>query len=398
MKVLLVTDQYVDVRSDGCYCNYALLGTLRNMSTIGELYVAAAKMSQRKPAAQPVNQAIDFIDKENVKHLKPLTSSIWEYWSNIAYNKKILAKMIPQVDLVIGYTPGHNLDFAFRIARRNKIPYMTFLVACPWDGMRNHQRWIVRMLAPVYFYKVRKIIQKSDYVHYVTNSFLQERYPTDGKSLGCSDTNLRHIDPLALSERFEKFASKSLSDEIKLFTIGHTDIRYKGQEYVIKAIASLIRKGENRYHYYMIGAGDGIYLRQICKQMHVENNIHFLGRKTPEEVMALLKDADVYVQPSLQEGLPRAVVEAMSMALPCIGFNTGGIPELLEPSFIVKKKDVEGIVRCIESLNNFNLYQKTAKRNFELAKEYEHSVLTYRIQEYFKQIRSEIENNYNRNN
>ena len=148
----------------------------------------------------------------------------------------------------------------------------------------------------------------------------------------------------------------------------------------------------------MIGAGDGIYLRQICKQMHVENNIHFLGRKTPEEVMALLKDADVYVQPSLQEGLPRAVVEAMSMALPCIGFNTGGIPELLEPSFIVKKKDVEGIVRCIESLNNFNLYQKTAKRNFELAKEYEHSVLTYRIQEYFKQIRSEIENNYNRNN
>ena len=73
----------------------------------------------------------------------------------------------------------------------------------------------------------------------------------------------------------------------------------------------------------------------------------FLGLKTSKEVMKILKDADIYLQPSLQEGLPRSVVEAMSVALPCIGFNTGGIPELLEPEFVVDQKDVKGIVRCL---------------------------------------------------
>ena len=48
MKVLLVTDQYIDIRPDGCYCNFALLGTLKNISSIGELYVVASKLSAKK--------------------------------------------------------------------------------------------------------------------------------------------------------------------------------------------------------------------------------------------------------------------------------------------------------------------------------------------------------------
>ena len=68
--------------------------------------------------------------------------------------------------------------------------------------------------------------------------------------------------------------------------------------------------------------------------------------------MSILTDSDIYIQPSLQEGLPRAVVEAMSTALPCIGFNTGGIPELLEPEYIVKLKNVDGIVQRIKILED----------------------------------------------
>ena len=94
MKVLLVTDQYIDIRPDGCYCNFALLGTLRNMSILGELYILAAKLSPNKKAAQPLNQKIEFINADRVRHFKPLTSSIKEYFLNNSYNKNILKELI----------------------------------------------------------------------------------------------------------------------------------------------------------------------------------------------------------------------------------------------------------------------------------------------------------------
>lgn len=390
MKVLLVTEQYVDIRPDGCYCNYALLGTLKNMGVIGELYIVAAKITSHKAPAQPINQKIDFVTPDRVYHFKPITSSISEFLSNVTYNRNLLDEVIPQMDLVIGYAPGHNLGYALGIAKKYKVPFITFLVACPWDSMHNHQRLLVRLLAPFYFLKTRYIVRKSDYVHYVTSEFLQRRYPTGAVSLGCSDTNLGELNPMALSNRLEKITAKGSTEEVKLITVAHIDVKFKGQEYVIKAIADFVGKGINKYHYYLVGAGEGVYLRELCKKLHVEEYVHFLGRKKPEEVMSLLEDSDIYLQPSLQEGLPRAVVEAMSKALPCIGFKTGGIPELLEPEFIVKRKDVHGIASGLQLLDDIDLYKKTAVRNFNKAKEYEHSFLTSRIQEFFRDIRQQI--------
>lgn len=392
MKVLLITDQYIDIRPDGCYCNFALLGTLKNIRIIGELYIVASQLSAKKVAAQPLNQKIEFIDADRIRHFKPLTSSIKEYFLNNSYNKSILKEIIPQMDLVIGYAPGHNLYQAIKIAKNNHIPFMTFLVACPWDSMHNHQRFIVRLLAPIYYLKTKLLVKRSDYVHYVTKEFLQRRYPTNGKALGCSDVNLGKYNLDAFSTRLKRISTKTQSDIVKILTTAHLDIRFKGQEYVIKAIAKLIKDGEYKYHYYMIGAGEGVYLRKLATKLQVENNIHFLGRKTPDEVMNLLIDADIYIQPSLQEGLPRAVVEAMSVALPCIGFNTGGIPELLNSEFIVRQKDTDGIVQCIRTLNNIEHYKIAALQNFNKAKEYKHSLLTSIIQDFFKQIKISLSN------
>ena len=391
MKVLLVTDQYIDIRPDGCYCNFALLGTLKNISSIGELYVVASKLFAKKAAAQPLNQRIDFIDANRVKHFKPLTSSLKEYFSNKGYNKNILKEIIPQMDLVVGYAPGHNLYQALKIAKRNNVPFMTFLVACPWDTMSNHQRLLVRLSSPFYYMWTKIVIKNSDYVHYVTKSFLQQRYPTNGKSLGCSDANLDKANPTSLSMRLEKSKSKQPSDNINIITIGHIDVRYKGQEYAIRAIAQLLKEGKSNYHYHLIGAGEGTYLKKLAAQLQVEENVHLLGRKTPEEVMNILTDADIYVQPSITEGLPRSVVEAMSTALPCIGFNTGGIPELLEPEYIAKLKDVNGLVQRIKDLEDGEKYQNAATRNFHKAKEYEHSILSSKIRQFFGQIKENID-------
>lgn len=392
MKVLLITNQYIDVREDGCYCFYAMLGTLKNMSILGDLYVICNKGVDSVSVSQPIDQRIDFINKENVYFLHKKKKSIIEYICNRHKNNRLIDQLLPSMDLVIGYCPLSEGDYAQRQASKYGIPFLTFLVSCPWDALHNHKSVYARFMAPFCYLATKQTVKNSEYVHYVTKQFLQNRYPTQGKSLGCSDTNIGVFNTKALSERLQNHTLKKSEDIVKLVTTAHIDVKYKGQEFVFQALSKMKRNGITNYRYYLIGAGKGTRLRSLCKKYGIEDMVIFLGRKTAHEVMEILYESDIYLQPSLQEGLPRSVVEAMSTALPCIGFNTGGIPELLDEQYVVKKKNVDGIVECINRLSKEEEYVEQATYSFMVAKEFDYTHLTSTIQEFYKNIRLEIEN------
>ncbi|MFR9276345.1 glycosyltransferase [Finegoldia magna] len=85
------------------------------------------------------------------------------------------------------------------------------------------------------------------------------------------------------------------------------------------------------------GGGNQDYLLSIAKTYHVEDRVIFWGRLSPEKVQEWMDKVDIYIQPSLQEGLPRSVIEAMSRGCLVLGARTG-IPELLDPRFVVKRR------------------------------------------------------------
>ena len=393
MKFLLVTNQYIDIKDNQCYCNRALYGTLENMSILGEMHVAALKQDPNKPVAQPIDHLIPFLNYCNVSFLRPTNITIASNIRNTKNNRTLLRKLIPEFDLIIGYIPSDNAEMAFKISQDFNKPFLSFLVGCPWDALHNHHRILARILAPFSYMSVRNTIKGSDYVHYVTKEFLQRRYPTNGISLGCSDTNLQQISKQSLINRTTRNKCRRDDDDIIITTTANVDVRYKGQEYIIKAIAELKALGYHQYKYYLIGAGTGAFLKELAKKLKVENQVHFLGRKTSEEVMDLLTNSDIYVQPSLQEGLPRSVIEAMSQALPCIGFNTGGIPELLCQDMIVNKKDVSGLVSCLLKLRDKDYYEIIATENFNNSCDYQHDILRNRIVKFFKFVSDDIKNN-----
>ena len=77
----------------------------------------------------------------------------------------------------------------------------------------------------------------------------------------------------------------------------------------------------------------------------------FLGQlPAGEMVRAQLDKADLFILPSKTEGLPRALVEAMARALPCIGTTVGGIPELLPSEDLVPPGDVKALAETIEDV------------------------------------------------
>ncbi|MFH1615455.1 MAG: glycosyltransferase [Planctomycetota bacterium] len=82
---------------------------------------------------------------------------------------------------------------------------------------------------------------------------------------------------------------------------------------------------------HLILVGDGRERHQLYAQAqntHCAGAIHFLGKR--QDIPQLLRAMDVFVLPSIAEGIPRAMLEAMASGIPCIGTNVGGIPEVLD--------------------------------------------------------------------
>src|SRR6185437_163485 len=74
--------------------------------------------------------------------------------------------------------------------------------------------------------------------------------------------------------------------------------------------------------------GEETALRALARETGLEQQIHLLGFRP--DVPDILAAADIFVMPSLSEGLPLALVEAMAASLPVIASDVGGIPEVAE--------------------------------------------------------------------
>ena len=99
--------------------------------------------------------------------------------------------------------------------------------------------------------------------------------------------------------------------------------------------------------------GSGKYKEILQKQVNkllLENRIIFTGPLTFHEILPKLDEADIFLLPSRAEGLPRAMVEAMAHALPCIGSTAGGIPELISKDNIVEPGNAKMLAMKIEEI------------------------------------------------
>lgn len=121
----------------------------------------------------------------------------------------------------------------------------------------------------------------------------------------------------------------------------------KGYEFVIPAAKRIIEKYPDT-HFLLIG--DGPMYDELQKQLAEDNiaeNFHFSGLVSPDKVADHLAQADLLWHLSLREGLPRAVVQALAVGIPAIGFALDGTPEVVinsETGFVVDAEDINAVV------------------------------------------------------
>ena len=133
-------------------------------------------------------------------------------------------------------------------------------------------------------------------------------------------------------------------------------------------------KGEDKIKYILIGGGDQNRLKKIAKNCNLASDVIFTGAIEHSQIFELLDKVDIYIQPSLQEGLPRAMIEALSRGLPAIGFRTAGIPELISDKYICRRKSVSDICKCIMELDATEM-KHLAIQNHNKSKEFLFEVL-----------------------
>ena len=268
--------------------------------------------------------------------------------------------------------------------RKWGIPYAVEVVGCLWDAFWNHSLK-GKLMAPYEFFIAKYNASKAPYALYVTNEFLQKRYPAKkAVTVSCSDVSLYHLDEKVLEERIEKI--KNHSGTYVLGTAAACNVRYKGQQFVIKALAHLKKQGLENFRYDVVGSGDPSYLLKVAEKLGVADKVNIVGQLSHDKVMEWLKSIDLYIQPSLQEGLPRAVIEAMSMGVPCTGTNIAGMPELISEDLLFSRKNVREIASIIENLDTEREI-KAANENFQKAKEYDAKLLSRRRAEFYKNFR-----------
>jgi glycosyltransferase involved in cell wall biosynthesis len=286
--------------------------------------------------------------------------------------KQIIKKAVTEHDVIICRLPSAAGVIAFKEAKKQNKPILVEAVACVFDALWNYD-WRGKLLAHYKYYKYKSIFKKASYVIYVTDKFLQKRYPTAGKSIGCSDVVLNSHDETKLTQRLDQIKSKEQNSTLQLTTVAALDVVYKGQADVIQALYKLKQKG-NYFKFKIIGQGNPTRLQNLIDEFELNDLVEIVGPLPHNEVFNELEQTDIYIQPSKQEGLPRAVIEAMSLGCPVIGSDTGGIPELIQPECVYPKGNISQLIQKLTTVNN-DFLLKQAKVNFEKSKHYESSFL-----------------------
>lgn len=155
-------------------------------------------------------------------------------------------------------------------------------------------------------------------------------------------------------------------DDILLISVGEM-IKRKNHQIILSAMKSI---NQDKVHLFICGDGElQEYLKKLSISYGIEDKIHFLGFR--RDVPNVLCSADIFIFPSLWEGLGLAGLEAMYMGIPVIGSKRQGIKDYVrdgETGLLFNPENEQDLSNAINKIiNNHNLVDKFRKKGKEVA-------------------------------
>lgn len=281
-------------------------------------------------------------------HVIPFSRSPLNKDNYKAYKLLKQIMLVEKYDLVHTHTPVASacVRLACRKIKNIKVIYTAhgfhFFKGAPainWMLYYPAERWLAR------YTDVLITINKEDYTR-AKRSFKAgkvEYIP----GVGIDTKKISEV----IIDKLEKRRELEIPDDaFVVLSVGELN-KNKNHEVVIRALAKLNNPG---IHYLICGQG-GLenYLRDLTKELGLEKQIHLLGFR--KDVPEVCRASDVFVFPSLREGLGLAALEAMVSCLPIITSNVHGIVDYSVDGvtgYSCKPTDVDGFADAIEELSS----------------------------------------------
>lgn len=376
MKLLFIHDTYYTRKDREVYAHGAFPASLwveryqPHFSDITVMGRDKAGVVEGLPKSSA--EGVKFILAENINHpCKRIFAA--------APVKHMIREQIDKVDVLIIRGPSELGLIAANYARKTGKPYAVELSGCGFDNLWYHGSLIAKLYAPLKYVRVRKMTKKAVGVLYVTQGFLQNRYPTRGFQENASNVDI-------ITQK--RTAPKNAKFIIGL--MGNYNNKLKGLDVAIKALG-LIKKKLPDLELRILGMGDPQKWQVLIKAQGLEGHVIFdSALRYPKDVMDWLDRLDLYIQPSRHEGLPRSLIEAMSRGLPALASDVGGIPELLEPAYLHRRGDYKRLAGQIIDMMDAKKRDAAGKQNFETSKDYAQSALKPRHDAFYKRLKKAL--------
>lgn len=302
------------------------------------------------------------------------------------YIERVLTESIQKADAVIARLPSEIGSEAIEIAKKLNKPFAVEMVACAWDALWNYGNFQGKAYALFATLKTKAQVKDAPFAIYVTKQFLQNRYPNSkGYTEGCSDVEIPELYPAVLEQRLRKIEAGS--QLITLGLIGNLAGKTKGIATALNALAR-VKSQLPPFQFRILGGGHAEPWEALALQLGLQDRVHFDGvLESGDAVFQWLDEVDLYLQPSFQEGLPRATVEAMSRGCPVIGSTAGGIPELIDHRFLHKPGNEKHLARLIaDNMGNKQWMMEQAQANFSKAGSYTKIQLDQNRQDFWEKF------------
>ncbi len=161
----------------------------------------------------------------------------------------------------------------------------------------------------------------------------------------------------------------------------------KGMSYLIRAMTH-VKDGS------LLIIGDGPErkkLELLSSQLRLGDRVFFTGWISDRStILRYLEQATVFVLPSLSEGLPRVLIEAMACGLPVVATNVGGVPEAVVDGVngvLVPPRDEKALAEAIEYIfNDIDFQRRASAENMKVALDYLPSIVGQRTYDYLEKI------------
>lgn len=317
---------------------------------------------------------------------------------NYFFAKKKLIQFIHSSSAVLIKPASNRGYFCIKECKRNNIPYMIETTGDVQSALLVRKNPIMKIYSYFLFYRTTRSIKDCKYGLYVTEEFLQNKYPIFGEMCGCTDAIIPEPPSDMLKIRIAKIEEHSDS-VFNVGLIGYYHDNNKGIDTAIKAV-NMCQKSFPDMTMNLRILGVGTEEDRLKWEKYSQKNggdaclIFDKPVSGPLEVAKWIDKMDLIILPSRSEGFPRAIAEAMSRACPTITSDVCGLSEMVEKRWQHTPEDYKRLasLMCLMLSKNDNMVS-AAKYNFEKSKRYKFEALKLKRNKFlfsFKQYASRI--------